>query len=212
MAGELEPPDPLQLRISDDDRHRVADVLRDAAAEGRIDLDELDQRLEAAYAARTYADLVPITRDLPDLPEALAGRRPTPPVPRRQALPAAATYDSSLAIMGECVRRGAWLVPAEHTAFALMGSVTLDLREASFAAPETRIRVNALMAGVDIVVDAYTHVVVEGVGIMGDFSQGRDKVPAQLSADSPVVRVNGVALMSGVRVVRKGGPVTGSSD
>jgi hypothetical protein len=212
MAGELEPPDPLQLRISDDDRHRVADVLRDAAAEGRIDLDELDQRLEATYAARTYADLVPITRDFPVLTETLAGRRPTPPVPRRQALPAAATYDSSLAIMGECVRRGAWLVPAEHTAVALMGSVTLDLREASFAAPETRIRVNALMAGVDIMVDAYTHVVVEGVGIMGDFSQGRDKVPAQLSADSPVVRVNGVALMSGVRVVRKSGPVTGSSD
>jgi hypothetical protein len=212
MAGELEPPDPLQLRISDDDRHRVADVLRDAAAEGRIDLDELDQRLEATYGARTYGDLVPITRDLPDLPETLAGRRPTPPVPRRQALPAAATYDRSLAIMGECVRRGAWLVPAEHTAFALMGSVMLDLREASFAAPETRIRVNALMAGVDIVVDEHTHVVVEGVGIMGDFSQGRDKVPARLSADSPVVRVNGVALMSGVRVVRKGGPVSGSSD
>ena len=57
--------DPEQLRISDDDRHRVAEVLREAAGEGRLDLDELDQRLEAAYAAKVYADLVPILADLP---------------------------------------------------------------------------------------------------------------------------------------------------
>jgi hypothetical protein len=57
--------DPSQLRISDSDRHKVAEVLREAAGEGRIDMDELDERLEATYAARTYADLVPITVDLP---------------------------------------------------------------------------------------------------------------------------------------------------
>ena len=39
--------DPSQLRISDDDRHKVAEVLREAAGEGRIDMDELDERLEA---------------------------------------------------------------------------------------------------------------------------------------------------------------------
>ncbi len=66
------------------------------------------------------------------------------------------------------------------------------------------------MAGVDIVVDAYTHVVVEGVGIMGEFSQARDKVPAQITPDSPVVRVKGFALMSGVTVVRKAGPGAGT--
>ena len=56
------------LRISDEDRHQVAEILREAAGEGRIDLDELDERLEATYAARTYADLVPITLDLPAHP------------------------------------------------------------------------------------------------------------------------------------------------
>ncbi len=43
----------------------MAEELRTAAGEGRIDLEELDERLEATYAARTYADLVPITIDLP---------------------------------------------------------------------------------------------------------------------------------------------------
>jgi hypothetical protein len=37
--------DPDQLRISDQDRHHVAEILREAAGEGRIDLDELDERL-----------------------------------------------------------------------------------------------------------------------------------------------------------------------
>ncbi len=66
MEGQLEPrPDPSMMRISDSDRHQVAEILRQAAGEGRIDIEELDERLEATYAARTYADLVPITLDLP---------------------------------------------------------------------------------------------------------------------------------------------------
>ena len=72
MAGELQHPsggtDPTRLRISDSERHQVAEILREAAGEGRLDIDELDQRLEATYAARTYADLVPITLDLPAHP------------------------------------------------------------------------------------------------------------------------------------------------
>lgn len=199
MAGELEPPDPSRLRISDADRNHVAEVLRAAAGEGRIDLDELDQRLEATYAAKTYADLVPITIDLPERP----GPHAQLPVPRRVAPVPAATHARSFALMSECVRRGAWQVPEEHAVLAVMGSVRLDLREASFVAQETTIRVGAVMAGVDVVVDERTHVIVDGVGVMGEFTQGRDKVPARITPDSPVVRVKGLALMSGVTVVRR---------
>lgn len=195
------PRDPSQLRISDADRHRVADLLRDAAGEGRLDLEELEERLEAAYAARTYADLVPLTADLPVHPG-----HPDLPVVSRQTLPASASHDTSLAVMGGCTRNGPWLVPERHTAFAFMGGVDLDLREATFAARETVIQANAFMAGIDIVVDARTRVIVEGVGIMGAFEQGRDRVPAELGPDSPVVRVKGVALMAGVTVTRKGPP------
>lgn len=190
------------MRVSDADRHRVAELLREAAGEGRIDLDELDERLEAAYAAKTYGDLVPITSDLP----VRQGETPLPPVVRRQAPPATVGHQTSLAIMSDCTRRGPWVVPERHTAFALMGGVTLDLREATFTAAETTIIANAVMAGIDIVVDAHTHVVVEGLGVMGEFSQGKDKVPAELTPESPVVRVKGVALMAGVKVVRKGPP------
>ncbi len=205
MGGPLEPTpppgDPSQLRISDADRHKVAELLRDAAGEGRIDLDELDQRLEATYAARTYGDLVPITIDLPAHPGDQT------PVVARQTLPVSAgTFDSSIALLGGVTRKGAWLVPERHTAFTMMGGVDLDLREATFAARETTIYANAIMGGIDIYVDAHTHVIVEGVGIMGAFDQGRDRVEPQLTAESPVIRVKGIALMAGVTVTRKGPP------
>ena len=89
--GDLEP-DPAQMRISDADRHQVAEILREAAGEGRLDLDELDERLEATYAARTYADLVPITLDLP------AQRPAQSPMPARPTVPAT-RYESSVAVM-----------------------------------------------------------------------------------------------------------------
>jgi len=59
--------DPAQ-RASDAEREAVAERLRTAAAEGRLDPDELEERLGAAYGARTVGDLVPLTGDLPTAP------------------------------------------------------------------------------------------------------------------------------------------------
>ncbi|RYU14205.1 DUF1707 SHOCT-like domain-containing protein [Nocardioides iriomotensis] len=197
--------DPSRLRISDDDRHKVAEVLRKAAGEGRIDLEELDERLEATYAAKTYGDLVPITADLP-----VAGvQHAVAPAPRPQAPQVPATvHESSFSIMGDCTRRGVWQVPAKHNAFTMMGSITLDLREAQFSAQETVIEAYAIMAGVEIVVNPWTQVIVEGVGIMGAFGEARSKVTPDIRPDSPVVRIKGLALMAGVDVKRKDLPGT----
>jgi len=197
--------DPSQLRISDEDRHKVAEVLRQAAGDGRIDLEELDERLEAAYAAKTYGDLVPITADLP-----VAGQHhAVPPVPRASGMvvPAPA-HATSFSMMGDCTRRGVWEVPAKHNAFSMMGSITIDLREAQFTSHETVIEAYAIMAGIDIYVNPQTRVIVEGIGIMGDFSEGRSKVAPDFGPDSPIVRVKGMALMAGIGVKRKDLPGT----
>jgi hypothetical protein len=50
------------------DRERTVGVLRAGFVEGRLDQDELDQRIAQAYAARTYADLWTLTADLPTGP------------------------------------------------------------------------------------------------------------------------------------------------
>lgn len=198
-VGEVARPDPSRLRVSDEDRHKVAEVLRTAAGEGRIDLEELDERLEAAYAAKTYGDLVPLTIDLPTSGSVPLAPHPTP-LPERAG---AASYSRSFSIMGDCTRRGVWTVPERHTAFSMMGSITIDLREAVFTSAETVIDAYAIMAGIDIVVNPHTRVIVDGIGIMGEMGEARSTVPAALTAASPVVRVRGMALMAGVTVRRK---------
>lgn len=197
--------DVSSLRISDEDRHRVAEVLREAAGEGRLDLEELEERLEATYAAKTYGELVPITVDLP-----LAGSAPAPapaprPAPQAPTGPAP-TFSGSLAIMSETKRVGPWTVPDGHTAFALMGSVVLDLRQARFEGPELTVNANAVMGEVKIIVDAGTTVVVDGVAVMGDYTEQRAKVPFDPALGGPTVRVRGLSLMGSVSVQRKGPP------
>lgn len=53
------------LRAADVDRDRVVEALREQAAVGRIGMDEFDERMTAAYAAKTWADLRALVRDLP---------------------------------------------------------------------------------------------------------------------------------------------------
>jgi hypothetical protein len=202
------PEDPSRLRISDEERHRTADFLRDAAAEGRLDVDELGERLEGAYAAKTYADLLPLLADLPGRDGAPVVAPRAQPQQRGDRAPyvPAASYDSSVAIMSGQDRRGVWQVGPTHQAFALMGGVTIDLREARFTSSEVVITANTFWGGIDVVVGAGHRVVVEGMGIMGGFDQSRDKVEPHLGPDSPLVRVRGVAIMGGVTVTRKPQP------
>lgn len=59
--------DPARLRISDHDRETCIDQLTRHCAEGRLSLEELDERIQGAWAARTQADLRPLSEDLPAL-------------------------------------------------------------------------------------------------------------------------------------------------
>jgi hypothetical protein len=54
-----------RMRISDADRSEVIGILQRATAEGRLDLDELDDRVASALAARTWSDVDPLIEDLP---------------------------------------------------------------------------------------------------------------------------------------------------
>ncbi|MBW8751597.1 MAG: DUF1707 domain-containing protein [Propionibacteriales bacterium] len=186
--SELEP---SQMRVSDADRNKVAEILREAAGDGRIDLTELDERLDATFAAKTYAELVPITHDL------------APAVHGTGASLTRVERDRAIAILGGVERRGVWVVPEQFSVFCLMGGAELDLREARFSAREVTLTINTFMGGANIVVNRATNVVVHGVGIMGGYSAPRSQPDLQLTADSPTVHIKGVAIMGGVSVVRK---------
>jgi hypothetical protein len=187
-------PERREMRVSDADRDNVASILRDAAGEGRLDLDELDERLSAVYAAKTYGDLEPITRDLPSPSVSSA------PTPRGDRFGGTPTSTMGIAILGGFERKGSWVVPETFNAVAFCGGGVVDLREARFSGPQVTIRVYAVMGGVQVLVPEDADVHVGGVGIMGGFDT---KATGPGAPGAPRIVVTGVAFWGGVSVERK---------
>ncbi|KOY59563.1 DUF1707 SHOCT-like domain-containing protein [Streptomyces sp. XY332] len=205
------PEKPLpELRASDADRDRVVERLRDAVAEGRIDMEEFEERLEAAYKSKTYAELEPLTRDLPapgGAPMAVAAPAPVPAPGDRSwpsriggaGLPAGSS--PAVAVMSSFQRKGNWTVPARLDAVAFWGGGELDLREANFAQREVVINCVAIMGGIEITVPPGVEVDVRGFGFMGAFDQ-RD-TPDPVTPGAPRVVVTGFAFWGGVEIKTK---------
>ncbi|MFI2610215.1 DUF1707 domain-containing protein [Kitasatospora sp. NPDC018619] len=182
-----------ELRVSDADREKVAELLRDAYAEGRLDADEHAERIEAAYAAKTFGDLAPLTRDLPARPlsfekQPLGAPQGPPQPPARQESP------TLVAVFGGASRKGRWRVGSHLSAFAAFGGVEIDLTDAVFESPEVEITVTAIFGGIEVRVPENVTLQGSGVGIFGGFD-----VREQTAADpyAPVVRVKGLALFGG---------------
>ncbi|WAP56272.1 DUF1707 SHOCT-like domain-containing protein [Streptomyces sp. S465] len=199
-------PDPAGMRASDAERERIAEILREAVAEGRLDMEEFEERLGAAYAARTHGQLEPLVRDLPvpgtAVPAPLSAEAAGPAVRGGWAgrIGGAPTSKWAVAIMGGFQRKGTWTAPRAFTAIALMGGGEIDLREARFEDREVVIRCFALMGGVQIIVppDLDTH--VGGIGLMGGFDHTGS---ADGDPTGPRVTVTGLAVFGGVSVERK---------
>jgi hypothetical protein len=123
-----------ELRASYADRDQVAEVLRIAAGDGRLSAGELDDRLERALTARTYAELAVLTTDLPATPGTSVG-------PASAGAAIAAPKDLvKIHVRGSSTRRdGRWVVPKELDAKVRGGSVTLDFTEAVITQPVLRI-------------------------------------------------------------------------
>ncbi|MFJ3302641.1 DUF1707 domain-containing protein [Streptomyces sp. NPDC086549] len=199
--------DAAELRASDADRERVAEVLRDALAEGRLDMEEFEERLEATYKARTYGELTPVTRDLPG-PAAAA-----PPAVSLRKEPVESgswagrivggegSSTGAVAVMSGFQRKGRWTVPKRFSCFAFWGGGEIDLREADFADREVEINCVAIMGGVHVIVPPGVEVVVRGIGIMGGFDHREEGVPGE--PGGPRVVVTGFAFWGGVAVERK---------
>jgi hypothetical protein len=100
--------DDRTLRASDADRDRVAEQLRQAAGDGRLSIAELQDRLDALYAAKTYGELEPVVADLPD-----AGR------PASRLAPKQTSGDVSPRVGGR---------PVARTAKAVFGGVSVHRR------------------------------------------------------------------------------------
>jgi hypothetical protein len=179
------------LRASDADRDRAASVVNGALAEGRLTAEEHSDRLDAIYAAKTHAELVPLLADLPDQARAAAG---APAVrPGRGA--------RIIAILGGASRKGAWHPEPVINVFTLLGGAELDFREAVLPGKEVTLRATSILGGVEVTVPPEMRVIDNGIAILGgrDITGGGEAV----TADSPVLRIEGIALLGGIEVRRK---------
>ncbi|NNG20641.1 DUF1707 and DUF2154 domain-containing protein [Naumannella sp. ID2617S] len=193
------------LRASDADRTQVLDLLSAAYAEGRLTREEHEERSGLAHQARTFDDLVPLTRDLVPLHSPLPQHRLNSANPSNQQSPnlpavrpeaGAPDSETLVGILGGSTRKGIWHVRRQTRAYALMGGNELDFTDAVFDAKEVVIEGFWMMGGLEITVPAGVNVRDEVVGIMG----GTEVKGLQPDPDGPTIVIKGVALMGGVEV------------
>ncbi|PJE95305.1 hypothetical protein CUT44_23675 [Streptomyces carminius] len=171
-----------ELRASHDDREAVVEQLRDAAAEGRIDLDELDSRLERALTSKTYAELAALTADLP---------RADPPESRPPLVLKGGLHGTSRG-------PGRWEVPGRVIAHGGLGGVKIDFTRAECRLPEIAVEAYGEAAGVTIVVpDGWA---VDTGGMDSGIGGLRDKTTPDRLPGTPLIRLTGSGGMAGVVV------------
>jgi hypothetical protein len=102
--------------------------------------------------------------------------------------------------MGGSESKGKWVVPRSYKAFAWMGGIELDLREADFEDMEVTINASTWMGGIAIVVPEGLNVHVHGFGFMGAYS---GTPGGEVDPTAPTVHIRGFAFMGAVDVKRK---------
>src|SRR5581483_3808591 len=183
----------VEIRVSDVDRERVVDVLREAFAEGRLTADEHAERVDAAYAARTQGELVPLTADLP------AHRPQAEPLPKEPAAPPGEPT-KLLAVFGETRRKGRWRAGGRLRAVSVFGNVQIDLTEAVFTEHEVVITATSVFGAVDIRVPEGVTLRGSGAGIFGSFDIRQEE---SAEPGAPVVTVHGAAVFGAVEGRRR---------
>jgi hypothetical protein len=179
-------------------RERAIERLSAHFANDGLSIDELDLRLERAYAATSLAQLEALTADLPDTRDV--------PVPVGAA-PTARTaepYDGPTqirAILSETRRGGLWTVPPRLDVRALMANMTLDLRSALISPGITEIEIRAMMSSVQLLLPPGVRVIEDVRAFMASVTD--DSYSDISDPSAPVIRLTGRAVMSEVKVRTK---------
>ncbi|MFF0791043.1 DUF1707 domain-containing protein [Streptomyces spiralis] len=192
-----------ELRASDADRDRIADILRDALAEGRLSADEHAERVEGVLNAKTVGELEVFIQDLPVAHQGRTAPAYTsaPNRPAAGAIPPEAD-ENVVAVFSSAMRRGRWRAGRRLHAYAVFGSVEIDLSEAIFEYQQVVIKAVSVFGDVQIRVPENVSLRGTGGGVLGNF----DVAPLDSSeSDAPVVYVDGWAILGNVEARPKRG-------
>ncbi|MEU4655336.1 DUF1707 domain-containing protein [Streptomyces sp. NPDC023723] len=194
-APQQDAPTPVaELRASDADRDRIADMLREAHAEGRLSADEHAERVEGVLAAKTVGELDGFVRDLPAAHE----RRAFPSAPPRRPVPGALPAepdDRVVAVFSAAVRKGRWRAGRRIHAYSVFGSVEIDLSEAVFEYQQVVVKAVSVFGSVDIRVPENVTLRGAGGAVLGSFEVD---TADSTDTEAPVVHVDGWAVLGSV--------------
>ncbi|MET8111936.1 DUF1707 SHOCT-like domain-containing protein [Streptomyces prasinus] len=187
-------PRAADLRVSDADRDRVADLLREALAEGRLSPDEHAERVEGVLAAKTAGELEVFVRDLPGAHQRRAAPASAPSRPTAGAIPMDPD-DNVVAVFSAATRKGRWRAGRRIHVYAVFGNVEIDLSEAIFEHQQVVIKAFSVFGNVEVRVPENVSLRGMGGGVLGNF-----EVASLDSEDpeAPVVYVDGWAVLGNV--------------
>ncbi|WBB98159.1 MULTISPECIES: DUF1707 domain-containing protein [unclassified Solwaraspora] len=184
------------LRVSDTEREQVVELLGQATAEGRLTLDEYADRATEAHQAKTRGELARLTADLPIEPSgglpvaagpgALAARGPAYPAVPGSGATLPAPVERMVAIFGDEVRKGHWLVPDRVEARAVFGDCKIELQDAQIQHQVTTIEATAIFGSVTVYVPEGVDVRMTGTAVFGD---KKSKLTAPPRPGAPVIQV-----------------------
>jgi hypothetical protein len=177
------PIEPARQRASDADRELVVTALGEAFASGRLTESEHAERLDAAFAARTLAELEPLTSDLQ-----VAAPSTVSAPPRR-----------SVAALSKVLSHVRTTVPDHSSALSVLGALVLDLRQATFPRGEATITANAYLGKLVLLVPDDAVVDDSGMALLGKRSM---LIGAPSAPGGPVIHLRGRVILGKVRVVR----------
>ncbi|MGW0753110.1 DUF1707 SHOCT-like domain-containing protein [Streptomyces sp. NPDC002587] len=200
-AAPAAAPTPTGLRASDADRDRIAQILADALAEGRLSSEEHSERLDSLYAVKTVGELEVLVRDLP-----APGAGHTPPAYAPAPGPGApgGPVETVVAVCSSSARKGRWRPGAFTRAVSVMGDITIDLTEAVFEQQVTEVNVTSVLGNVEILVPENVTLRGYGSGVLGNF-EVRGEGRGESDPQAPVVIVRGFALLGNIEARPKPG-------
>ncbi|UYM05549.1 DUF1707 SHOCT-like domain-containing protein [Solicola gregarius] len=171
-------------RVTDADRDHAAERLRLAAGHGRLDIQELERRLDAVYVARTYGEIEPLVKDLP-----------------LDQVGEAVSYAETMEIRQtgvRIVRRGRWKVPRRVVVTGKFGATRLDFSHALIVHPDVEIALDTSWTSIRIIVPKGASVDTEQLTMsVGSLSNSAASVPQK---NAPRFRITGSHTGGRVRV------------
>ena len=203
MAVPDEPGSPRNLRVSDAEREHVVGLLQRATGSGLLDLDEFTQRVDAALAARTRAELNVVLLDLPgldhpDRPAQVPVHHPAPSRPAPQPVADPGDGNELRSMLSSVSRRGAWDVPAHLVVRTTLGSTDLDFTDAHIPHAVVEIELDVVAGSVELRLPEGARVDRSALGVT--LGSVEDRTRGRASADGPTFRLTGAVRAGSVEL------------